>query len=64
MDEILTPAELAGYLGVAPKTLSNWRSKRLGPTPLRAGHVIRYRKCDVEAWLDEQVEAGQNWMAS
>ena len=64
MDEILNPTELAEYLGLSQKTLANWRSLRVGPLPLRAGHVIRYRKRDVEAWLDGLSEATRDWMAS
>jgi excisionase family DNA binding protein len=53
-DELLTGDELAAYLGRPAKTLANWRSARTGPAYIKVGGTVRYRRRDVEAWLDEQ----------
>jgi DNA-binding transcriptional MerR regulator len=47
-----TTAAAAEYLGRSPATLRWWRSKGLGPkfTGRRSG--VRYRKRDLDAWLD------------
>ena len=49
--------ELAIFLGVSQRTLERWRSEQLGPPYIAAlkGGTIRYRKSDVEAWLEAQV---------
>ena len=63
-DRLLTPAEVAEYLGVPEKTLAQWRSDRHGPLPLRIGRYVRYRLCDIQIWVDEQATAARRWMAS
>lgn len=63
-DRLLTPAEVAEYLGVPEKTLAQWRSDRHGPLPLRIGRYVRYRLCDIQLWVDEQATAARRWMAS
>jgi predicted DNA-binding transcriptional regulator AlpA len=35
----------------------------VGPLPLRIGCHVPYRASDVSSWLEERVEAAQNWMA-
>lgn len=44
--------DVAAYLGVPVKTVYEWRTKRYGPTGFRVGRYVRYRREDVEAWLD------------
>jgi excisionase family DNA binding protein len=61
---LLTPAEVAEYLGVPEKTLAQWRSDRQGPLPLRIGRHVRYRRPDIEAWIDQQAAHARHWMAS
>ena len=53
-DELLTPAELADYLKVPVKTLYDWRYERKGPTSIKIGRHLRYRRTDVDDWLDRQ----------
>lgn len=52
MIDLLTPRELAAELGVAPKTLANWRHTGTGPPFVKVGHAPRYRHRDVERWLE------------
>ena len=57
--ELLTPREVAHYLGIHPQTLKEWRSKGYGPPAIHVGGLRRYRPDVVAAWLDAQpVTAG------
>jgi transposase len=53
-DNLLTSAETAARLGIRPRTLIVWRQRAIGPAYVRSGGVIRYRECDVEAYLRKQ----------
>jgi excisionase family DNA binding protein len=56
VDELLTEQELAKLLKVTVRTVRNWRAEGTGPRPLRAGRGIRYRRRDVDAWLEREAE--------
>lgn len=48
----LTTAEAARVLGVAPKTLRNWRSLGTGPAYVELGsRQCVYRPADLDSWL-------------
>lgn len=49
---LMTPEELAEYLGVTMHCIYTWSSRGDGPRVLRVGGRLRYRPDDVEAWLD------------
>lgn len=44
--------EVARLLGKSVKTLQSWRGKGYGPRFLKIGHSVRYRRSDIEAWLE------------
>lgn len=46
-DTILTEAEAADFLRIAPKTLSQWRWRGLGPSFLKLGGAVRYSMADL-----------------
>ncbi|WFE46278.1 helix-turn-helix domain-containing protein [Verrucosispora sp. WMMD1129] len=48
------PPEVATYLNVPEKTLTQWRYLKTGPRWSKVGRHIRYRWEDVEKWLDEK----------
>jgi hypothetical protein len=54
---LLTPDDAAAYLGIATKTLENWRSTRdrkIGPAFIRISHrCVRYRESDLETPRDD-----------
>ena len=52
--QLLSPAEVAAYLGVPIKSVYAWRSAGTGPRGIRVGRHVRFRPADVEAWLDQQ----------
>jgi excisionase family DNA binding protein len=57
--EFFSTEGLARYLGVPAATVKAWRHKGTGPRGVRVGKYIRYRKTDVERWLDAQADQGR-----
>ena len=56
--DLLTEQEAAEFLGVAPGTLSVWRSTGRYSVPfVKVGHLVRYRPLDVEKWLESRTRA-------
>lgn len=55
-DRLLTPDEVAQWLGKPKATLYAWRSRNLGPRGIRVGNALRYRRSEVERWLDEHTD--------
>jgi len=50
------PKKAARYLGISNDTLRLWRSQRKGPPFFKAGEkLIRYRKADLDAWIEEHL---------
>lgn len=56
VDRLLSPAELADYLGIPLQTLYQWRHRGEGPPGYRIGRHVRYRSSDIRAWLDDQTD--------
>ena len=55
---ILTIDQAAAYLAIPKTTLYTWRTRRagFGPRALKLGGCLRYRRVDLDAWVDEHVE--------
>ena len=51
-DRLLSAEDVAAYLQVPLKTLYQWRLKGTGPRGLRVGRHLRYRRDEVDGWLD------------
>lgn len=49
-------AEAARYTNFARSTLRHWRLSGDGPPFIRVGRVIRYRRRDLDAWLDSKLQ--------
>lgn len=56
---LLSPGELASYLGLPVATIYRWRSRGDGPCGMRVGRHVRYRVEDVDRWLDDLREHRQ-----
>jgi excisionase family DNA binding protein len=51
-EQLMSVGQLAEYLQVPVKTVYAWRHKRTGPRSLKVGRHVRYRRKDVDAWLE------------
>lgn len=54
-DRLLTVDDVADYLGVPRATLYAWRYQNAGPPALRVGRHLRYRRADLDAWVQTQL---------
>ncbi len=55
-EPLLDVAEVAEYCNVAPTAPYYWRKKGLGPRAIRVGNHLRYRRTDVDAWIEASAE--------
>lgn len=53
-EQLWTANETADYLHVKVKTLHNWRSRRVGPPAVKVVGALRYRRAEVDSWLQKQ----------
>lgn len=53
-EPLMTPEEVAGLLRVPKQTIYTWRYHAKGPRAIVVGRHLRFRRSDVEAWMDEQ----------
>jgi excisionase family DNA binding protein len=61
-DEFMTTQEVADLLRLSGvQHLYDMRWKGTGPRAAKIGRELRYRRSDVDAWIDEQyAQTGQN----
>jgi excisionase family DNA binding protein len=50
---LYTVEGLAQYLEVPVQTVYRWNCNGTGPRAIKVGRFVRYRRADVERWLDE-----------
>lgn len=54
---LLTPEQVADYLGVSVETLNVWRCTKRYPLPyIKAGRLVRYRAEDVQAFVAARLQ--------
>ena len=53
-DCLMTTEQLAEFLQVPLTSLYQWRHKGRGPKGIKVGKYVRYRRSDVDAWLDDR----------
>ena len=51
MEKLMNTNELAEYLGIAVSTIVDYCLKGIGPVYVKIGHLVRYRKADVDNWV-------------
>jgi excisionase family DNA binding protein len=57
-EPLLSVDEVAAWLGVTVQTLRHWRHVHRGPRSLSVGGVVRYRRSDIEDWLERGAKRG------
>lgn len=64
--DLLTEREAAEFLDVSPGTLPVWRSTGRYTLPfIKIGHKVRYRRSDLERWLESRTHTnGVTYRAS
>jgi predicted DNA-binding transcriptional regulator AlpA len=55
MVRLLTQRETATLLRLSERTLERLRLTGSGPLYVKAGRAVRYRECDLEAWIAARV---------
>jgi len=54
-------SQAARYLGVSSGVLRLWRTEQKGPRFFRAGEkLVRYRRADLDSWIEARLSAPQN----
>ncbi|MBM7080873.1 MULTISPECIES: helix-turn-helix transcriptional regulator [Micromonospora] len=53
----MTIDDLAAWLGKPKNTLYAWHSRGKGPRAIRVGNTLRYRRSEVERWLDDHTDS-------
>lgn len=59
VEQLLTVKGLADYLDIPVATIYAWRYRREGPPGFRVGRYLRFRRSDVEQWIDQQPSRGE-----
>jgi predicted DNA-binding transcriptional regulator AlpA len=56
---MLDVGQAAAYVGLSKATLYTWRTRRpgFGPRAVKAGGALRYRRSDLDAWIDAHTES-------
>jgi excisionase family DNA binding protein len=52
--EVMTTIEAAAYVGLKKPTMERFRFLGQGPAYCKLGGAVRYRKKDLDAWLDSR----------
>ena len=52
--ELLTTADVARILCASDKTVRTWHREGHIPKAIEVGGVLRWRRSDIESWLEEQ----------
>ena len=55
MQALLTQDEAAELLKLSVRTIERFRVSGTGPKFLKAGKSVRYRECDLAAWVEARV---------
>ena len=55
-ETLLMEMHAARLLSLSVRTLQGWRVKGVGPAYVQAGRAIRYRRCDLIAWIDANIQ--------
>ncbi len=56
-DSLLTEVQAATLLGFSVRTLQGWRLRGGGPRIIKVGRAVRYKRADLEAWVEAHATA-------
>ena len=55
-DPLLSIEEVSEWLGIPRGTLYQWRTRQQGPRAIKVGGALRYRRAEVESYLDQHTD--------
>jgi len=58
MDKLLTPDQIAEYLGVRKSTIYQWTHEGYIPY-VKLGKFVRFKESNVERWLEKRSTEGR-----
>ena len=61
---LLKAEELAGLLGVSRCTVWSWHSSGRIPLPVRIGGATRWRRAEIESWVEAGAPGREKWEAA
>jgi excisionase family DNA binding protein len=53
-DRLMSVDDLADYLAIPVQTVYKQRAEGTGPPGYRVGRYVRWKRSEVDAWLDKQ----------
>lgn len=56
-DQLLTQQQVSEVLQIKVGTLQNWRADGEGPPFVKIGGAVRYRRQDLDQWIESRVVA-------
>lgn len=56
----MTRADLALFWRVSPRTIERYETAGIGPPPIRVGGRVLYRREDVLAWEQAQIDRSED----
>jgi len=57
VEELIGQQDAARLLSVSERTLEGWRHRGGGPPYVKLERAVRYRRCDLVAWIEAQTKA-------
>ena len=54
----MTARQAAEYLQIKLDTLYHWRVSSIGPRSYKRSGLLRYRRADLDRWLEDGASAG------
>ncbi len=55
-DDLLGVKELAAEFHVSPATVYGWRTRGRGPRAIKVGGLLRFRRSEIDRWLEANSE--------
>jgi len=56
METLLDKKQVAAMLSISVKTLDLWIQKAKGPSPVRIGRLVRFKRTVIEAFIKNLLE--------
>ena len=59
MENLLDKKQVAELLNISVKTIDLWLAKDTGPKPVRLGRLVRFKKSEVQEFIDRLTLEGK-----